>query len=207
MVSNFIDESGGFLALTEEEVKRRDEEDPTVPLLASEVIEVGAEHDGYYDSDKFHLQIAKAACIAAFKYSPLRYDVYSVFNQAKTHTAYTADALIASKMNKNPGRAQPVTRVSPFIVHGALQRMVLPGGTPKGLKMVLEEGGVNVRKRRKMTWLLSSHPLMISRMKTIKFNAFRCDLKCKHYFCQSSIQSLTQLSMFGKGQDKYQESV
>ena len=32
MVSNFIDEFGGFLALTEEEVKRKDEEDPTVPF-------------------------------------------------------------------------------------------------------------------------------------------------------------------------------
>ena len=40
-------------------------------------------------------------------------------------------------------------RVSPFIVNGALQRMVLPDGTPKGLKMVLEEGGVNVRKMKK----------------------------------------------------------
>ena len=39
-------------------------------LLAREVIEVGAEHDGYYDSDKFCLQVAKAACIAAFNYSP-----------------------------------------------------------------------------------------------------------------------------------------
>ena len=38
MVSDFVDEFGGFLALTEEEVKRRDEEDPTVPLLAREVI-------------------------------------------------------------------------------------------------------------------------------------------------------------------------
>ena len=69
-----------------------------------------ADHDGYYDSDKFCLQVAKAACIAAFKYSPLRYDIYSVFDQAKTHTAYTADALIASRMNKNPGGAQPVMR-------------------------------------------------------------------------------------------------
>ena len=149
MVSDFVDEFDGFLALTEEEVKRRDEEDPTVPLLAREVIEVGAEHDGYYDSDKFCLQVAKAARIAAFKYSPSRYDVYFVFDQAKTHTAYTADALIASRMNKNPGGAQPVMRVSPFIVNGAPQRMVLPDGTPKGLKMVLEERGVNVRKMKR----------------------------------------------------------
>ena len=44
----------------------------------------------------------------------------------------------------------------------------------------------------------SSHPLMISRMKTTKFSVFRCDLKCKHQFCRSSTQSLTQLSMCGE---------
>ena len=149
MVSDFMDEFGGFLALTEEEVKRRDEEDPTVPLLAREVIEVGAQHDGYYDSDKFCRQVTKAARIAAFKYPPERFDVYFVFDQAKTHTAYTADALIASRMNVKPGGEQPVMRVSPFVVNGAPQRMVLPDGTPKGLKMVLEERGVDVRKMKK----------------------------------------------------------
>ena len=149
MVSDFIDEFGGFLALTEEEVKRRDEEDPTVPLLAREVIEVGAQHDGYYDSDKFCRQVAKAARIAAFKYPPERFDVYFVFDQAKTHTAYTADALIASRMNVKPGGEQPVMRVSPFVVNGAPQRMVLPDGTPKELKMVLEERGVDVRKMKR----------------------------------------------------------
>ena len=40
------------------------------------VIEVGAQHDGYYDSDKFCLQVVKAARIAAFKYPPERFDVY-----------------------------------------------------------------------------------------------------------------------------------
>ena len=142
MVSDFIDEFGGFLTLTEEELKRRDEEDPTVPLLAREVTEVGAQHDGCYDSDKFCLQVAKATRIAAFKYPPERYDVYFVFDQAKTHTPYTADALIASRMNVKPGGEQPVMRVSPFVVNGAPQRMVLPDGTPKGLKMVLEECGL-----------------------------------------------------------------
>ena len=94
MVSDYIDEFGGFLALSEEKVKRRDEDDPTVPLLAREVIEVGAQHDEYYDGDTFCLQVAKAAHIAAFKYPPQRFAVYFVFDQAKTHTAYTADALI-----------------------------------------------------------------------------------------------------------------
>lgn len=62
MVSDFIDELAGYFALSEEEVKR-DQEDPTVPLLAREVIEVGAKHDGYYDSETFCLQVAKAAAL------------------------------------------------------------------------------------------------------------------------------------------------
>ena len=77
------------------------------------MIEVGAQHDGYYDSDKFCLQVVKAARIAAFKYPPERFDVYLYL--AKTHTAYTADALIASRMN--PEGEQPVMRVS-FVVNG-----------------------------------------------------------------------------------------
>lgn len=77
------------------------------------------------------------------------YDVYFVFDHAKAHTAYMADALIASRMNVNPGGAQPLMRVSHFIVNGASQWMVLPDSTTKGLKMVLEEHGVNVRKAKR----------------------------------------------------------
>ena len=47
-----------------------------VTLRSREVIEVGAQYDGYYDSDKFCLQVVKAARIAAFKYPPERFDVY-----------------------------------------------------------------------------------------------------------------------------------
>lgn len=48
--------------------------------------------------------------------------------------------------------------MSPFIVNGAPQRMVEHDGTPKGLKMVLEDRGVRVEKmnRKEMIAKLSS---------------------------------------------------
>ena len=48
-------------------------------------------------------------------------------------------------MNVNPGGQQPVMRTSSYMVHGAPQRMTKPDGTPKGLKLVLEEGGVDTQ--------------------------------------------------------------
>ena len=50
------------------------------------------------------------------------------------------DALNADAMNVNPGGKQPVMR--PTFYNGEVQEMNLPNGTPKGMKMVLEERGV-----------------------------------------------------------------
>ena len=91
------------------------------------------------------LQVAKAAPIASFKYPPERYDVAFVFDQAKIHTVYDDDALVGSKMNVHPGRKAPKMRTSPLIFNGRPQSMVLSDGRPKGLKVVLEERGVNTQ--------------------------------------------------------------
>ena len=50
------------------------------------------------------------------------------------------DALNADAMNVNPGGKQPVMR--PTFHNGEVQEMNLPNGTPKGMKIVLEERGV-----------------------------------------------------------------
>ena len=69
-----------------------------------------------------------------------------VFDQAKIHTAFDDDALIASRMNVGPGGKQPVMRPSPsYLINGTPQRMTLDDGIPKGLKIVLEERGVNTK--------------------------------------------------------------
>ena len=49
-------------------------------------------------------------------------------------------------MNVGPGGKQPVMRPSPsYLINGAPQRMTLDDGMPKGLKIVLEERGVNTK--------------------------------------------------------------
>ena len=90
---------------------RRDELGQDVLTYAREVMHIGEEHDGYFTADHFCLQVAKAARIAAFKYPADKYDIF-VFDQAKTHTTYDDDALVAHRMNVNPGRKAPITRPS-----------------------------------------------------------------------------------------------
>ena len=148
MATDFIDEYNGYLRLSEDEIQGREEPDPTIALLASEAIEIGEGNEGYFNSDWLCLQVAKAAGIASFKYSIEEYDIVWVFDQAKIHVAYDSDALIASRMNVNPGCQQPLMRTSSYMVHGAPQRMTTPDGIPKGLKLVLEERGMETRKMK-----------------------------------------------------------
>lgn len=139
MVTDFVDEINGYLSLSEAEIERRNETDPSIPLFARETLEIGKENEGYFNADKFCLQVAKAARIAAFKYPLEEYNIVWVFDQARIHTTYdsTSDALIASRMNVNPGGQQPVMRTSWYTVNGIPQRMTTADGQPKGLRNVL----------------------------------------------------------------------
>ena len=75
MVTDFLDEFTGYLRLSLSEIVRRDKLGQDVPTCASEVMHIGAEHDEYFTSDHF-CQVAKAARIAAFKYSTDKYDIF-----------------------------------------------------------------------------------------------------------------------------------
>ena len=81
--------------------------------------------------------------IAKVKYSSDQYNVVWFFDHSSRHTAFAEDALNASRMNVKPGGKQPVMHDT--VYNGKAQRMVLPDGTPKGMKMVSEERGVNTR--------------------------------------------------------------
>ena len=160
MVTDFIDEHNGFLRLSECELEKRDHLGLNIPPIAREVLHVGEDHDGYFTSDKFCLQVAKAAQIAEFKYPSDKYTVIFVFDQAKVHTAYDDDALIAHKMNVHPGgRAPKMWSSSLFTINGRPQSMTLPDGRLKCLKMVLEERGVDTRglTKDKLIEILQSH--------------------------------------------------
>lgn len=63
------------------------------------------------------------------------------------------DSLSAERMNVRPGGKQPVMRDT--IYNSRIQKMVLPDGQPKGMKIVLQERGVdtsgmNAEKMRKI---------------------------------------------------------
>ena len=70
------------------------------------------------------------------------------FDNSSNHAAFAADALVAQKMNLNPGGKQPKMR--PGIYNDIPQPMVFPDshpdeqlrGQPKGLKTVLDERGL-----------------------------------------------------------------
>ena len=61
-------------------------------------------------------------------------------------------------MTVRPGGKQPIMRETVF--DGKVQQMVLPDGRPKGLKMVLQERGVDTKgiNAEKMRQTLSKYP-------------------------------------------------
>ena len=160
MVTDFIDEFNGYLTLSQSEIVRRDELGQDVPTYAREVMHIVEEHDGYFTADHFCLQVAKAARIAAFKYPADKYDIIFVFDQVKIYMTYDDDALVAHRMNVKPGGKAPIMRPSSlYTINSAPQSMTLPDGRPKGLRMVLEERGVDIHKlvKEQMIEILSSH--------------------------------------------------
>ena len=57
------------------------------------------------------------------------------------HTKVADDQLRAYKMNVSPGGKQPLMRST--VWNGQTQSMVFPDGQAKGLKVVLEERGID----------------------------------------------------------------
>ena len=144
MVSDFIDEKNEYLKLTNEQYSDACKQGILVKKEARVLLEYGENCEGYWNSAKFLKQIADAVEIAEFKYPRTEgYRLYWIFDHSSCHAAYPQDALNASHMNAKPGGAQPVMHDTYY--NGKLQRMVLPDGTPKGLRLVLEERGVNVK--------------------------------------------------------------
>ena len=66
-----------------------------------------------------------------------------LFDNAPSHKKFDDNALNASNMNVYPGGKQPALR--DVLWEGSVQKMTLPDGTPKGMKMVLQERGVDVK--------------------------------------------------------------
>ncbi len=140
MVSDFIVEGHGYL---------RDEQQEARLLLETKT-------DGYFQSEKFLAQVDKALDIFERKY-PGHVGIF-LFDNAPCHKKTANDALNVQNMNVNPGGKQAVMKDTKW--DGQVQPMVLPDGRPKGMKLVLEERGVDTSgmKAEKMREVLGKHP-------------------------------------------------
>ncbi len=68
MVSDFIDETGGYIRLSEKEFDAGKQTNPGLEKDARTFLEYGEKCDGYWTGEKFMNQMAKAPLIAEVKY-------------------------------------------------------------------------------------------------------------------------------------------
>ena len=132
IVSEFIEEKDGYLALSDEqyeyEVANRDE---NVDKSACAILEIGEQREGYLNNDRFMEQMEKAVKIAEVKYpSSQGYHHIWCLDHSCGHTAFADDALNANKMSKGSGGKQPKMRDT--VWNGQPQTLTLPDGRPKG---------------------------------------------------------------------------
>ena len=122
MVSDFIDEVSGFLRNDTDEAR----------LL----IEINK--DGYFTNEHLLKQVAKAVDIFEQVHPDAR--GLFLFDNAPSHRKMADEALNADKINVGPGGKQPKMRDT--VWGGQTQKMVDHNGTPKGMRTVLQERGV-----------------------------------------------------------------
>lgn len=141
MVSDFVCEDG-FLCLTEEELRAAG--DNTLRATAREQIEYGENAEGYWTNERFMAQMEEAVKLAETKYPMAKgYRLVWIFDQSSCHAAKAENALDVSKMNVKPGGKQPAMRNT--IWQGRVQQLTFNIGVPKGMKIILEERGINTR--------------------------------------------------------------
>ncbi len=140
MVFDFIVEGDGYLRDSQEEAR----------LLLE------TQRDGYFNSEMFLEQVDKALNVFERKY-PNRTGLF-IYDNAPSHKKMAADSLNVDHMNVHPGGKQSVMHDTEW--NGEIQKMVLPNGQPRGLKLVLEERGVrtNGMNAQKLRETLKSFP-------------------------------------------------
>ena len=95
--------------------------------------------------------------IADIKYPSENHSKVWIFDQSSGHCAFREDSLNINKMNVGAGGAQP--RMRDTVWDGKVQSMVLSDGRPKGMKIVLQERGIDITnmKAADMRLVLGSH--------------------------------------------------
>ena len=161
MISDFIDNHNGFLALTDAEYESAKVSYPNIKKYARDFLEYGENKEGYWNLSRFMAQIQRAVQIAEIKYPKDQgWRHCWIFDNSSCHNAMADDALNVNKMNVNPGGKQRILRDTTY--NGKAQKMytVVNGQkVAKGLKLVLEERGVSTEGHNKqwMQAVLSQH--------------------------------------------------
>ncbi|RIA82539.1 hypothetical protein C1645_835213 [Glomus cerebriforme] len=141
-ISDFICETIGRLQLNEEQ--RLSEIGDRIPHEARVIMNPGKNHDGWWTVEKLVEQIIQRAIPIFETTHPNAIGIFA-FDNSTSHGAFAPDALIASRMNVNPGGKQP--RMRNTIFNEQVQSMNFPDdyfdeklrGKPKGMRQVLEE--------------------------------------------------------------------
>ena len=118
--------------------------DKSAKMYARKFLEYGENKEGYWTSDKFMEQLQDVVKLVNFKYPKSEgWRVVWIFDHSSCHAAMSEDALDVTHMNVKPGGKQRVMRNGFY--DGKPQQMNFPDGTPKGMKIILEERGVDTR--------------------------------------------------------------
>ena len=139
MVSDFIEERDGYLAIPDALYETVKQHDPSIPQSARVIFEYGKTCNGYWNNQLFMEQMEVAVRVAEAKYPLRAFNHVWIFDHSCGHTAFAPDALVASCLNRKPGGKQPA--MCDTVWAGKPQKLVLEDGTPKGAAMILEERG------------------------------------------------------------------
>jgi len=131
MVSNFITEHDGLLMLSNSKLEIARLENMTINQEARELLNYSAAGQGYWTGERFLAQVTSAMAITEFKYPEDLNTLVWLFDQSSCHCAHK-DALNVKRINVKPGGVQPDTKYNG-----------ISDGTPKGMKLVLEERKVD----------------------------------------------------------------
>ena len=102
--------------------------------------------DNYWTGDKM-VEHAIRIALPIFHYAFPNCQALFAFDNASNHCSFSEDALVAKRMNLNPGGQQPIMRDGFDYKHGLPQAMVFSNthhipelrGKPKGLEAILRE--------------------------------------------------------------------
>ena len=102
--------------------------------------------DNYWTGDKM-VEHAIRIALPIFRYAFPNCQALFAFDNASNHCSFSEDALVAKRMNLNPGGQQPIIRDGFDYKHGLPQAMVFSNthhipelrGKPKGLEAILRE--------------------------------------------------------------------